>query len=97
MYLLLMVLFDVFITLTIFIIIINIVIIISILQNIGEFVLTSSNVRIPEKGHIYSINEGYSKFWYAPVEKYIESLKNPQVGISCDYKLDFDNFWDGFS
>lgn len=46
--------------------------------NIGEFVLTSSNIRIPEKGHIYSINEGYSKFWYAPVEKYIESLKNPQ-------------------
>jgi len=44
----------------------------------GEFVLTHPNIKTPKKHNIYSINEGYSKFWFPPVKKYIEKLKDPQ-------------------
>jgi len=43
----------------------------------GEFVLTHPNIKTPSKGNIYSINEGYSKFWLPYVKKYIDKLKNP--------------------
>lgn len=35
----------------------------------GEFVMTHPDVRIPEKGKIYSINEGNSKNWDPAVSK----------------------------
>jgi len=44
----------------------------------GEFVLTHPNIKTPKKTNIYSINEGYSKFWYPAVKKYIEKLKDPK-------------------
>lgn len=44
----------------------------------GEFVLTHPNIKTPKKTNIYSINEGYSKFWFPAVKKYIEKLKDPQ-------------------
>eukprot|EP01114_Cavostelium_apophysatum_P012164 TRINITY_DN2699_c0_g1_i1.p1 TRINITY_DN2699_c0_g1~~TRINITY_DN2699_c0_g1_i1.p1 ORF type:complete len:368 (+),score=79.86 TRINITY_DN2699_c0_g1_i1:90-1106(+) len=44
----------------------------------GEFVLTHKDIRTPKKTNIYSINEGYSKFWFPAVKKYIEKLKDPQ-------------------
>lgn len=48
--------------------------------SIGEFVLTEKNVRIKPRGKIYSINEGYSKYWYDPIRDYVETLKNPKGG-----------------
>lgn len=30
---------------------------------VGEFLLSHPNMRIPEEGYIYSVNEGYSRFW----------------------------------
>lgn len=53
-------------------------------KSIGEFILTESNVRIKPRGKIYSINEGYSKYWYNPIRDYIAGLKNPKV---CTTKL----------
>jgi fructose-1,6-bisphosphatase I len=47
---------------------------------IGEFLLTDRNMKIKPRGKIYSINEGYSKFWSEPVKQYIDSLKNPKSG-----------------
>ena len=47
---------------------------------IGEFILTDVNMRIPEKGKIYSINEGYSHLWDASVTDYIASKKDPTKG-----------------
>lgn len=44
----------------------------------GEFVLTHPNIKMPSKKKIYSINEGYSKFWHDPVKKYIEKIKYPE-------------------
>lgn len=32
-------------------------------QNIGDFVLTNASLAIPEKGSIYSINEGNATLW----------------------------------
>ncbi|CAG2056946.1 unnamed protein product, partial [Timema podura] len=31
--------------------------------SIGEFVLTEANMKIPSRGKIYSINEGYTHLW----------------------------------
>lgn len=48
--------------------------------SIGEFVLTESNMRIPSKGKIYSINEGYKYIWDEAIKEYVENKKNPAMG-----------------
>jgi len=45
---------------------------------IGEFILVEKNIRIPPRGKIYSVNEGYAGNWPAPVQDYIHSLKYPK-------------------
>jgi fructose-1,6-bisphosphatase I len=45
----------------------------------GEFVLSHANVKTPAKKNIYSINEGYSKFWHEPLKKYINHIKDPKT------------------
>lgn len=47
---------------------------------IGEFILTDANMTIPDKGKIYSINEGYSYLWDQSVVQYIQDKKNPAKG-----------------
>lgn len=47
---------------------------------IGEFILTEPNMRVPEKGKIYSINEGYASDWEAGVYNYIAAKKDPSKG-----------------
>jgi len=42
----------------------------------GEFVLTHPNIKTPKKNNIYSINEGYSKYWFDGVKNYVEKLKD---------------------
>jgi len=44
----------------------------------GEFVLTHPNIKMPEKKNIYSINEGYSKYWHDPITKFINKIKDPE-------------------
>eukprot|EP01116_Phalansterium_solitarium_P001372 TRINITY_DN11174_c0_g1_i2.p1 TRINITY_DN11174_c0_g1~~TRINITY_DN11174_c0_g1_i2.p1 ORF type:complete len:343 (+),score=93.23 TRINITY_DN11174_c0_g1_i2:143-1171(+) len=52
-------------------------------SQLGEFVLTHRNIRVPEKGAIYSINEGNSHYWDQPTKDFVEfcksktSTKNP--------------------
>ncbi|CAG5059401.1 unnamed protein product [Parnassius apollo] len=48
--------------------------------SIGEFILTDPNMRIPEKGNIYSINEGYAAEWDNGLKNYIETKKQPKTG-----------------
>ncbi|XP_076801105.1 fructose-1,6-bisphosphatase isozyme 2-like [Clavelina lepadiformis] len=50
--------------------------------NVGEFILTERNMRIKKKGKIFSINEGYAKFWDPAMKEYIERKKFPQDGSS---------------
>ncbi|CAO1624468.1 unnamed protein product [Parajaminaea phylloscopi] len=46
-------------------------------NGIGEFILTHPNIRLPDRGKIYSINEGNSAYYHEPVLKYLESIKFP--------------------
>ncbi|XGW32653.1 hypothetical protein V3C99_017303 [Haemonchus contortus] len=48
--------------------------------SIGEFILTHPHMRIPEKGKIYSINEGYAKHWSKGLTEYIHTRKFPKEG-----------------
>ena len=42
---------------------------------IGEFVLTDANMKIPSRGKIYSINEGYENKWEPAILEYVKSKK----------------------
>lgn len=52
------------------------------IQSIGEFLLTDRDMHIKPRGKIYSINEGYSKFWDEPVKEYVDGLKYPKVSYN---------------
>jgi len=47
---------------------------------IGEFLLTHKDIRMKARGKIYSLNEGYSKFWDKGVAEYVALKKNPPDG-----------------
>jgi len=49
-------------------------------STVGEFVLTHPKIRIPDRGSIYSVNEGNTKHWYEPVLKYVHQIKFPDKG-----------------
>jgi len=49
-------------------------------QAVGEFVLTHPNIRIKDKGNIYSINEGNSAFWEKGTADYVNHVKAASKG-----------------
>jgi fructose-1,6-bisphosphatase I len=49
-------------------------------QALGEFILTHPDIRLPERGKIYSFNEGNSMHFHEPTKKYLESIKYPSNG-----------------
>ncbi|MDI3321111.1 class 1 fructose-bisphosphatase [Pinibacter soli] len=44
-------------------------------QSLGEYFLSNPDIRIPEDGTIYSINEGLSKEFFPPVTAYVDWCK----------------------
>lgn len=44
--------------------------------SVGEFLLSHPNIKIPEKGKIYSINEANYHRWDEKIRKYVEYIKN---------------------
>lgn len=44
---------------------------------IGEFVVTHPDIKIPERGQIYSVNEGNSAYWEPGIANYIRAVKDP--------------------
>ncbi|VDL78747.1 unnamed protein product [Nippostrongylus brasiliensis] len=48
--------------------------------SIGEFILTHPEMRIPERGKIYSVNEGYERDWPKALKEFIRSKKYPEDG-----------------
>lgn len=48
--------------------------------SLGEFILTHKDIRIPQKGNIYSINEGNAASWDAPTSAFVEYCKRPPNG-----------------
>jgi fructose-1,6-bisphosphatase I len=49
----------------------------------GEFLLSHENIKIPGKGKIYSINEGYANRWHPGTQEYIKKVKDE--GLSGRY------------
>lgn len=47
---------------------------------IGEFILMERNLKIPKKGSIYSINEGWATLWDDVVKEYVMEKKFPSSG-----------------
>jgi len=43
--------------------------------SVGEFLLSHPNLRIPEYGNIYSVNEANSQYWDDKIKQYIDFLK----------------------
>merc|ERR1712129_307941 len=43
--------------------------------SIGEFVLTHPNVKVPDRGSIYSMNEANRPFWDPPLRAYVEDIQ----------------------
>ena len=50
--------------------------------SIGEFLLTTENLRMPERGRGYAVNEGRSRGWTPEVRAFVEHLKevDPPTG-----------------
>ena len=48
--------------------------------SLGEFLLSHPNMRIPEHGKVYSINEGNRDAWDSGTRRYIEHLKTTESG-----------------
>ncbi|XP_008274630.1 fructose-1,6-bisphosphatase 1a [Stegastes partitus] len=47
---------------------------------IGEFILVERDVKIKKRGKIYSLNEGYAKFFDPAVLEYVKKKQYPQDG-----------------
>ncbi|ORY32572.1 putative fructose-bisphosphatase [Naematelia encephala] len=49
-------------------------------EALGEFILTHPDITIPDRGKIYSFNEGNSLHFYPPTNSYLDSIKYPKNG-----------------
>jgi fructose-1,6-bisphosphatase I len=47
--------------------------------SIGEFVLTEENIKVPETGSIYSVNEGNTAYWSQGVKDFVQCLKGEKA------------------
>jgi fructose-1,6-bisphosphatase I len=59
-------------------------------RNIGEFVLTHSNMRIPEDTKEFAINASNSRYWEPPVTRYVDECL---AGTTGPREKDFNMRW----
>ncbi|MGF1547093.1 MAG: class 1 fructose-bisphosphatase [Thiotrichales bacterium] len=59
-------------------------------QNIGEFILTHPNLRIPEDSQEFAINASNMRFWEPPVKRYVEECLAGKTGPR---EKDFNMRW----
>lgn len=53
------------------------------------------NVKIKQKGKIYSLNEGYAKYFHPSINEYLKHKKYPEVRASArGTESDFHRFYD---
>lgn len=52
--------------------------------SLGEFILSKSDIRTPERGNTYSVNEGYFCKWAGPMQEYIRYVHR-QDGYTARY------------
>jgi len=53
--------------------------------SVGEFLLSHENIKIPETGKIYSVNEGNYQYWDKKTRKIVEYFKGPDNSLSRPY------------
>jgi fructose-1,6-bisphosphatase I len=53
--------------------------------SVGEFFLSHPNLRLPERGAIYSVNEGNETRWDARVREWVDWLKTPDKASGRPY------------
>ena len=51
--------------------------------------MTDRDMRIPSRGKIYSINEGYTQYWDESVKQYVHKCKYPDVSYSNSYHFNY--------
>jgi fructose-1,6-bisphosphatase I len=51
----------------------------TLLPGIGEFLLSHENIRIPERGKIFSVNESYYNYWSDGVRRLVDYFKSPDT------------------
>lgn len=54
--------------------------------SVGEFLLSHPDIKIPERGKIYSVNEGYWHYWDEPIRNAVTYFKNPDNDVKHVYK-----------
>jgi len=54
---------------------------------VGEFLLSHPNIKIPEKGKIYSVNEANWSYWDEPTRQVISYFKSPENERGEPYTL----------
>ena len=59
-------------------------------REIGNFVLTHPDIRIPEQGTDYLINASNRRFWEPPVQRYVDECK---AGVDGPRGRDFNTRW----
>lgn len=55
--------------------------------SVGEFLLSHENIRIPQRGAIYAVNEGNYNKWEPSMKRYIEWLKTEDKADGRPYSL----------
>jgi fructose-1,6-bisphosphatase I len=53
--------------------------------SIGEFLLSNQNIRTPQRGHIYSVNEGNYFKWADGVKRYVDWVKMEDADTGRPY------------
>ncbi|MES0349169.1 MAG: class 1 fructose-bisphosphatase [Desulfobacteria bacterium] len=48
----------------------------TLLPGVGEFLLSHENIRIPERGKIFSVNESYYNYWSENVRRLVDHFKS---------------------
>jgi fructose-1,6-bisphosphatase I len=55
--------------------------------SVGEFLLSHPDIKIPEQGRIYSVNEGYFSYWDEPTRKIVDHFKSSENALGSPYSL----------
>ena len=53
--------------------------------SVGEFLLSHEDIRTPDWGNVFSVNEGNYNYWQESVRNYIDYLKDPSAGHRKGY------------
>lgn len=56
-------------------------------HDLGDFLLSHDNIRIPEHGKYYSVNMGYHQEWSNGVQTFVRKLTEPADGQSSRYSM----------